>query len=166
MSVYALLLGMVLFVAALVAHVLVWRLTSVKREIFWLFGIFLVCPLLLVAVGTGNGYVDLREAVAISLVQLSLAVVYIQTYPALKSDIPTFRILLLLKQHTGRGLTDQEIIQMMAPARLFDDKLVELEGDSLILLKDGKLQLSLAGKVIAAVFSCYRSLLGLKTGSG
>ena len=164
MSAHVLITGILLFSVVLVAHVLLWRVVRIKREIFWLFTIFLLCPLLLVVATVVGGYEGVKEAIAIALTQISLAVVYIQTYPALKSDIPTFRILLLLQQM--HELTEEEILRQMDQAHLFDEKLIELESDSLIVQQDGKLVLSPLGKIIAMLFAYYRNLLGLKTGTG
>lgn len=158
--------GVVFFIAWFFLHILVWRVLKVKREMLWLFILFLgapFCSMFFLALYTT---LTRLEVVSIALVHFSLAVIYLQTYPALKYDVPSFRILMLLDKNRKNGLSKDEINANIKQNELFDDKLTGLKDDALIVLKDGKLTLSLSGKILALIFAAYRRLLRVENGKG
>jgi len=149
----------------MVTHVLLWRVARVNREIFWLFAIFLLCPLLLVAAAVACGYSDALESVAIALVHTSLAVVYIQTYPALREDIPSIRILMLVDSQPN-GMTREDILNQLDGAQFLETKIEDLENDILVASDGAVLRLTPAGTLLAVTFGLYRRLLGTPSGRG
>ncbi len=154
-----------MFATTLVAHVVLWRVTFVKKEIFWLFSVFLLCPLLLVSAAIACGYEEALEGVAIALVQTSLAVVYIQTYPALREDIPSICILMQVHSQPN-GMNREDILSQLDGARFLETKIGDLENDVLVDSDEGFLRLRPAGKFLAAIFGLYRRLLGNPSGLG
>lgn len=154
-----------MFAAAMVTHVLLWRIARVGKEIFWLFAIFLLCPLLLVAAATAFGYSGAMEGLAIALVQTSLAVVYIQTYPALREDIPSIRILMLVDSQPD-GMPREDILSQLDGAQFLETKIEDLESDVLVTSEGGVLRLRPAGALLASIFGLYRRLLGSQSGQG
>jgi len=106
----------------------------------------------------------LLDSLGAALLWLALAAAYIQTYPALKEDIPSFRLLLLLEKHPG--MSKEAIIEAMKQENLFSAKLDELENERLVVEKKGKVALSPAGRKLANLFYYYRKILGLKPGEG
>ena len=149
----------------MLAHVLLWRFARVSKEIFWLFTIFLLCPLFLVAAATACGYCGAMEGVAVALVQTSLAVVYIQTYPALREDIPSIRILMLVDSQSN-GMPREEILSQLDGAQFLETKIEDLESDVLVASDGGILRLTTAGALLASIFGLYRRLLGSRSGQG
>lgn len=164
MTAFILFTGLLCFVFALMTHIVIWRIWAPKKQLFWLFGIFLCMPLF-VLITCANGFqLSLLDSLAAALLWLAMAVAYIQTYPALKEDIPSFRLLLLLEKHPG--MSKEDIITAMKQDNLFSAKLDELENDSLLVNKKGRLELSPAGRKLADLFYYYRKILGLKPGEG
>jgi hypothetical protein len=159
--------GVGLFVVMLALQVLVWRLLRVRREIAWLFGLYLAIPGVL-----GISLCAMRAAeplsiLAVGLLYLALAAAYIQTYPALRENIPSFRILLLVDRHSESGLSESEIVARLRGEGLFQTKVDDLVRDGLARkAPDGKLQATGSGAFLAGVFRAYRNLLGLRIGKG
>ncbi|MEK8015729.1 MAG: hypothetical protein VSS75_002595 [Candidatus Parabeggiatoa sp.] len=164
MTASILLPGLLCFLFALIAQIFIWRIWAPKKQIVWLFGIFLGMPLF-VLIACANGFeLTLLDSFAVALLWLALSVAYIQTYPALKEDIPSFRLLLLLDKHPG--MSKEAIIEAMKQENIFSAKLDELENDTLLVNKKGRLELSPAGRKLADLFYYYRKILGLKPGEG
>lgn len=149
----------------MVAHVLLWRVARVNKEIFWLFVIFLLFPLLLVVAAMAFGRNDVTVNVAIALVEVSIAVVYIQTYPALREDIPSIRILTLVDSQAD-GMNKEDILSQLDGAQFLETKIDDLENDALVISTDGILHLTAAGGLLAMVFGFYRRLLGSSSSQG
>jgi len=164
MTAYILLTGLLSFVFALIAQIIIWRLWAPKKQMFWLFGIFLGLPLLVLIVCANWFVLTWLDSLAAALLWLAMAAAYIQTYPALAEDIPSFRLLLLLERQAG--MSKKQIIATMKKDNLFSAKLDELENDSLLVNKSGKFELSPTGKKLAHLFYYYRKILGLKQGEG
>ena len=156
--------GILCFVLALIAQIFIWRIWAPKKQMFWLFGIFLCMPLFALIACANWFELTLLDSFAAALLWLAMAAAYIQTYPALKEDIPSFRLLLLLEKRAG--MSKEQIIAAMKTDNLFSAKLDELENDSLLVDKNGRLELSPAGRKLADLFYYYRKMLGLKRGEG
>jgi len=165
MPAHVLIAGISLFAVSLISHVLLWRIVRVKREIFWLFTIFLLCPLLLVAAVVVGGYEGAKEAVAIALIHISLAVVYIQTYPGLREDIPSIRILKQIHSQPN-GMNREDILSQLDGARFLETRIDDLENDVLVTSDGGVLRLTPIGTLLAVIFGLYRRLLGAPSGRG
>jgi hypothetical protein len=161
---YILFTGLLSFVLALIAQIFIWRIWTPKKQMFWLFGIFLCLPLFVLIVCANWFALTLLDSFAAALLWLAMAAAYIQTYPALREDIPSFRLLLLLENQPG--ISKEQIIAAMKTNNLFSAKLGELENDSLLINKNGRLELSPAGRKLANLFYYYRKMLGLKPGEG
>lgn len=167
MNALCLLTGLIFFVLALVSHVLIGKFFKIRREIACLALLFLlIMPLLLAGFFAGR-QVPLGEFYASAMVYLSLALAYLQTYPALKTEIPTFRILLLIHRAKREGLTIGEIEKNLSgDAELYNLKMTELQEDRLLDRQEGRWVLKRAGALLADTFILYRRLLGLKSGRG
>jgi hypothetical protein len=165
MTIYVLSTGFICFALALTTQIVIWRICAPKKQMFWLFGIFLCLPLLAPIVCTLLFEFKLLDSLAATLLWLAMAAAYIQTYPALREDIPSFKLLLLLEKEQA-GMSKKQIITAMKTDNLFSTKLEELENDSLLVTKNGKLELSPAGRKLANLFYFYRKMLGLERGEG
>jgi hypothetical protein len=156
--------GVLCFLFALIAQIVIWRIWAPKKQLFWLFSLFFCLPLFILMACANRFELTLLDSLAAALLWLALAAAYIQTYPALKEDIPSFRLLLLLEKHPG--MSKEAIIEAMKQENLFSAKLDELENDTLLVNKKGRLGLSPAGRKLADFFYFYRKMLGLKPGKG
>ena len=161
-------LAFLLFVFSLIIHLVMWRLFNVQREIRLLLTIFLAIPFFSFVLWSLAGSLERWRIFAIAIAYFSLAIFYVQTYPILKRDIPSFRILFLLGKNKNEGLLETEIIDAFrGDLELFDIKVEELQKDALVMIKpDGHLALTGGGQLLATLFIFYRRLLGLGEGQG
>lgn len=166
MPVFILWWALIAFVATLTIHVVVWRLCRVRREMLWVFILFLLLPMVVTSLGVAFGYVGMLEALAVWLAHVALSAAYVQTYPAFREEIPSFRILLAISAAGERGMTQEAILSLFEKSSLFADKMTDLDNDGLLREVDGRLRLTRAGRLIARTFYHYRRLLGLESGLG
>jgi len=161
-----LLWGIAAFAATLGAHIAVWQLARPRREMLWLFVLFLLLPAVVVILTVVSGRAGMPEALAVWLMHAALSVVYVQTYPAVREEIPSFRILLAISAAGEHGLTRDRVLSLFEHSTLFADKMIDLDNDGLLRQVEGRLHLTRAGRLIAVVFHHYRRLLGLESGRG
>lgn len=159
-------LSLLLFMGVFALHVAVWRLFRVRREMVLLALLFLAIPGVALVAALVSGLLAPVETFAAALMLYALSMAYIQTYPGLKDDIPSFRILILLDQAGSEGMTESEILGRIGEQSLFAFKVAELEGDSLVIRVGDRVRLTPAGRILATVFRSYRRLLGLGLGKG
>jgi hypothetical protein len=166
---FVLSLGLCSFLALLLLQMALWRLLRVRREMLGLALVYLLLPALMCAILALLRSVDNTALVLSYLLYLALACGYIQTYPALREDIPSFRILFEIESAGAAGLTPQEIAGRLHADRggLYSKKVEDLAQDGLICIgADGQMQLRPAGRTLARMFKLYRKTLGLGHGLG
>lgn len=159
--------GVGAFLALLAVQVVLWRLLRIRREMLGLAVVYLFLPfvvLLGLFMGTAAARLDLMLA---GFLYVALACGYIQTYPALREDIPSFRILFAIDAAGPAGLSEEGVVAVMQTDKLFTRKTEDLSNDRLVGVDaDGKVHLLPAGRVLALVFRAYRKTLGLQRGLG
>lgn len=162
--------GLGCFAAIFLVHLTVWRSGRVQREMLWLFLLFLFIPIVAAVMAVLVG-VSIGDVSIILLLYLAVAAAYIQTYPALKEDIPSFQILLCVYaaergDTSGVGVGAEEVVATIGGTGLVTVKLDELNGDQLLSEHQGDITLAPAGRALALFFYYYRRLLGLAAGKG
>ncbi|MES2191485.1 MAG: hypothetical protein V4454_15300 [Pseudomonadota bacterium] len=159
--------GLGAFVVLLALQVVLWRLLGVKREMLGLAVVYLLVPFV-VSIGLVIGtQVDLLDLLLAAFLYLALASGYIQTYPALREDIPTFRILFAIEAAGQAGVSEEGIVAALQTGNLLTKKMEDLSSDRLVGVGvDGQLHLLPAGRLLALVFRAYRKALGLRRGLG
>ena len=165
MTLLVLAYGIGLFLAVLVTHVLIWNLLRIRKEILWLAFVFFVVPGATLLLVWSADLLDVSSVTASGMLHASLAVVYIQTYPALREDIPSIRILMSVHRRP-EGMTRPEIIERLVAQGFFDTKIKDLQNDALVCAQDDRLYLTVMGSRLAGVFHYYRKLLGHAVGRG
>lgn len=165
MTLTVLVYGISLFIVALTMHVLLWKLFCIRKEVLWLIVVFMAIPFMVLVTLCVAGYLGIIVVAAVGMLHMALAVVYVQTYPALREDIPSMRILMLVHENHG-GLTRHDLVARLARHKLFEAKILDLENDSFVRVMDGKMTLTTAGAALAAIFNFYRRLLGCDAGKG
>ena len=113
-----------------------------------------------------SGILSWVEGISSGALYLAMAAAYVQSYPAFQADIPTFKILLLINEEAGKALSTEKILSKLALGNLFGDKLDDLIQEGLVAEKEGKLFLGQGGVLLVRIFSRYRQILGLQTGTG
>ncbi|MCP4701860.1 MAG: hypothetical protein GY862_34115 [Gammaproteobacteria bacterium] len=158
--------GISCFLFAFIVHMAVWRIWPSGKDISRLFLIFICLPFLPSLIAAQWLELSPFAFFAMVLLWFALSAAYIQTYPALKEDIPSFRLLFLIDDSGPQGINRENLLGKIGGDDLFLRKIDELEKDGLILEKDGKLELSRAGRFLSSVFYYYRRILGLQPGEG
>jgi len=158
--------GFFVFATFWILHLLWWRLCRPKGEIRPLVLVFLVAPgLLFLGINRFYPFWGTLDLALAFFVHLALAVVYIQTYPAIASTIPSFRILIGVHASKG-GLSVPEIEGLFAQGELIGSRVELLGEDGLVRSGEKGLELSSFGRLLAVVFLTYRRFLGLQRGQG
>lgn len=165
MSVLSVLVPLAVFLCSFVLHLVIWRMVGIKKEIAGLFIIFIAIPIFLHVFLAFLG-ININSLTASLLLCLAVSSAYIQTYPALKEDIPSFQITLYVNQLGRQGVSEDEIIDKFQHGNFFRAKMDELQNDSLLLTDQNNYFLSSSGKLLASLFYQYRKLLGLNLGDG
>jgi hypothetical protein len=158
----------IIFLGSFLVHVIAWRLLKPKAQIAYLFGIFFFLPLAVYfcLVISYHNRLDLSLAV---LLDLAVASVYVQTYPAIQANCPSLFIVHIIGRSKD-GLALGSVRQRIEKVGLtsLDARVNDLFNDRLISTsKDDAVHLSLSGKFLALVIVVLRQrILGLKEGEG
>ena len=173
MNIFAssMLFGVSFFLCIFTLHVALWRVLSIKREIFALLILFIIFPLIALAVNIILGVFSFFETILVSLFYFSISLAYIQTFPAIKENIPSFKIMLYvhsrsLGKQKNTKISAKQIEDALTDESLMTTKIQELKGDGLMILDKDGFSLTIPGKYLALIFYRYRALLGLKEGRG
>ncbi|MES2910980.1 MAG: hypothetical protein V4718_06315 [Pseudomonadota bacterium] len=159
--------GVGAFLVLLAAQVILWRVLGVRREMLGLAVVYLLMPVFVFVAMALLTNTDLLDLILAGFLYLALACGYIQTYPALREDIPSFRILFAIDAAGPGGLSEDEIAAALGIRNLLSRKMDDLSSDRLVGVDaDGKLHLLPAGRWLAIVFRTYRKTLGLQRGLG
>jgi hypothetical protein len=106
------------------------------------------------------------ELVAVSLLAYLCSAVYIQSYPAFQEDIPSFRILALIRGAGDRGIEEEEVIGALEGTSLFTSKASDLIDEGMIRIEPNQVILTPSGEKVTHLFSYLRKWLGIKDGDG
>lgn len=158
--------GAGLFLTLIVFHVLVWRIIKPKGEIIPLGGLFVLFPLLLILTQYLFSPLQLSkdEIWLGGVLYFVLAGCYIQTWPAITTEIPSLKILLLL--HFRGPLSECEIISAFTQHEMLQSRLDLLRQDHLIYMDGLTPKLCRTGKLLVRLFLAYRAFLGANVGEG
>ncbi len=150
-------LGLVVFQTLWWRFLKIWK-GEIPLMIGWMFLIFLLFPLVIFFVS--------RE-LAGSLLLLSFSLSYLFGFPAVVARSPSLEILRLVQRSMRHGgLSKEELIMNLAKADLIQDRMRDLASDRMIRQQNGKIEVRLFGRVVAAFFYYYRKILGLPPGTG
>jgi hypothetical protein len=152
-------------IITITVKVLIWRVIYIKREMGTLLCILAFTPFLLVLIFANVYNLDRIDICYVSFYSFAALSAYIQTYPALREDIPTIKILNLIFDNK-----EISVIELLSNPSLnkslHDVKIEELINDKL-LFKDGNiLVLGRWGKFLAISFSKYRVIFDVDNETG
>ena len=154
------------FAGLMLIHVLVWRFFKVRKQILWLFLIFLGVPTLAFLAGLARGS-DLTGWALWYLLMFTLSCCYILFFPAVQTESPTLTMVRHLDRNKcADGLTRDEIMAAMCTDQPIQDRLMDLQNNGLIRASAGPQRLSGPGRLVAAFFYNYRRAMGLPCGEG
>lgn len=151
--------GFAWFGAALVLHVAAWRWLAPRRQLPWLFGIMLGVPCVL--------WTCRLHDVRAFVVATSLALAYIQTYPAAQARSPSLMILGAARRlGPGGCVTRADLAAAVRSDMSLDIRFSDLDRERLLVPVDGGLRLTLPGRLLAMAFVTLRRSLNLGPGAG
>lgn len=152
-------LGAAWFAAAILGHVLVWRWLAPRRELPWLFGTLLGVPAAAWAFAPGQ--------VRAFVVAVSLALAYIQTYPAAQARSPSLLILGAARRLSKAGCATRDDIAAAVRADMsLDTRFRDLDRERLLETTAAGPRLTATGRLLAIAFVAFRRLLSLPQGAG
>jgi hypothetical protein len=157
--------GFIGFLIFLLIHSFVWNIFRISAEIKCLFGLiifhlFIFNSLMIFVCGF-----EFDNFIMTNILLSSLLLAYIQTYPALREDIPSVKILMLVNQH--QGINFKELIDNKKLNKdLKGSKENDLLNDGFIIDKKTHFELTKIGKFIAQIFKFYRKLINIQCKTG
>lgn len=166
--------GLTLFTWCLALHVVIWRIRRPTTWAQWLTALVMV--FLVAGPGVGwlivqpaflddSGLPPLTEWLALMLLHGPLSAVYIIGYTLISGFSPSVEILKLLERTPG-GLLRAEVDLPFLRDALGGDRVGNLLAGGLIRHVGQEVQLAPGARVLTAVVSSYRQLLGLPERGG
>ncbi len=155
-----------LFGAALVLHVLFWRLLGPpKRHVPALLAVFFGPALAYALVFFGR-----REALdvcSVLLLHAALSCAYMQTYPAAQALSPSLQIVLIVASSRS-GVAVEELNRRLAGRVILGERIDDLLAAGLLApgRSAGTLAITRRGAMIVPPFLLLRKILGLELGRG
>lgn len=154
------------FAGLILIHVVVWRLFKVRKQILWLFLIFLGIPTVVFLGGLATRSAPIEWMLWYLLI-FTVSSCYILFFPAIQAESPTLVMVRYLDKHKATGgATRDEIMAKMCSDQPLRDRLKDLQENGLIRASGGPQKLSGSGRLVAACFYYYRWAMGLPIGEG
>jgi hypothetical protein len=154
-----LIVGSAIFVIACIVQVLSWRIIKIQKEIQALAFVYFLLPLifcLMVVIATSMSWLTLMVGFTI---HVFLSASLILTYPSLKADIPSVRILRYVEANPGISKR-QLVVNLLRQEAFRSRKVGELIDEGLVTRQFDGLALSSYGRGIATIFHAFRRILG------
>jgi hypothetical protein len=161
--------GILLFTAALLIHLIIWRVHLPKKQTNTLLVIFsLVIVLGVLAIFRYPGLIrwsifsfrNIFEIFQLSLLYTTISVAYILSYPAIEVDSPTLIIIKAVFATGAAGLEKSSLEKLANNDLLILPRVRDMVFDRMVYVKDGKYKLMPKGLIMAKLFSCYRNIIG------
>ena len=149
----------VILLIALAVHVAVWRMSAATPS-----GLILIA-LLTGVVAAQCAFVAAFTAVpwptliVVTALALQTAACYVISYPALQAHSPSLEIARHLAAAGPGGITPAELYARLSEESLVRDRIHDLLRDALAVERDGRLQCTVRGALLARAFSAWKGLL-------
>jgi len=108
----------------------------------------------------------LPEVLGALLLHLSFSAAYIASYPAARAISPSLDILLIIEGSKDGSISKEELKNKFNDIRLVNARIDDLKDYHFMSKCGNSFSLGLAGKIVVALFTAYRRLLGLPQGEG
>lgn len=160
--------GILLFIAALLIHLVIWRLHLPRKQtnaLLLIFSLVLVSGISAILAYPGlikwSFYPALSffEIFQLFLLYTTLAVSYILSYPAIEADSPTLIIMRAVFESGAAGLDKTSLKRIADNDLLILPRIKDMVSDNMVYLKDGKYRLKTKGLIMAKTFSFYRNII-------
>lgn len=153
------------FLSILFIYVVYIRIIKPKTYIKHLFIIFLGLPIVAYNFTIFTNVYPAKIILPIEFLYISIAISFIQTYPAIHSWAPSLKIVYIMKNN-NKMLNEDMLKKHFNNKNLIMDRFNDLFNDGFIKITKNNIELTMKGKLLASFFYYYRKLLGLKEGDG
>jgi hypothetical protein len=150
---------LVLFVAALTLHLVVWRIRLPKfhtRTLLFLFGLVLIARM----VGLVFWPMPLHEVAHVCVFYVSLCLSYIITYSAFEADSPTLSLIRHAHDAADKGMSSEEVHLFLEKRPFVRARLAALTHDGLVQERNGRYFAAGQGSIFFRVILLFRKLYG------
>jgi len=164
--------GCILYIAAFVLHLAVWKIRVPGRQVRRILQIkfaTLAAGLTALYLAASRNWAPAYympegafEYMHIALFFISATLAYMITYSAIEADSPS--LVMVMAIDSSNGLEKKEFMKRMNDDVLVKPRVRDLVRDSLVRLEGGRYATTPKGALTARIFILYRSLLGLGKG--
>lgn len=163
------------FFTCLAFHVLLWRmrLSAISSLILLVIFLFIPSAGFLALILFAWKIPVIRESLPgpaalmeILFLHLSLSLVYIANYPAVRAISPSLEVMLYVSSSPGGKMTEAEIARRFSDTTLVNARVDDLMIYRLLIVRSGRYELTGFGRYIIRSFIGYRAMLGLPAGDG
>jgi len=152
-------LGIAGFGVSFLIHILVWRRERPKRQLVWLFGIFMACPAFIYVV-LFCVFADKQFLGLAGFLHILFSLAYILSYPAIQAPSPSLKIIREVTAAMPQGLSPEDIYRVLSVNESIGFCVDNLIEEKLLCFRKDRFVLSLSGSLIAGFFRNYRRWLG------
>lgn len=147
-------------------HILCWRVKMPARSSSGLLMIFLLTPLLSMAIFSNFYTFDIifPDAFGVTLFYVSCMLVYICLYSAIEQHSPTLSIITHIEKHGDDGCDNECILKHIKLGEEIDKRLIAMSEAGWIAQNNGNCVLTRHGYHIATIFNIGAQILGFEKG--
>lgn len=169
---HPLIYGLLHFLAFFLIHVLVWRLTKLRKtpkNIVIIYCLTLLFSAVYLVYELRNSpttswsfekNLQLIEYFHGILLSCSLFCAYLLTYPGIESDSPSCAILLTLEKSAASGISQDSLTRAISDQAMTLDRLQGLLRDKKIEYRNGRFSISINGQKFLNLFKKLRQIYG------
>jgi FkbM family methyltransferase len=148
----ALLTSVLLFVVALLVHVILWRRRRPQHQMLGLFWVFVVTPLFLALIWIAAGLpaiVRISDLPAIACFYIGAGACYMIAYTAVEETSPSLAIVEALRTAGSAGCSFDELHEVIIRSRIVERRMEALRRDRIIIAANGGFVLTARGRSAA-----------------
>ena len=159
-----------LFLAALLLHLIIWRIRIPRRQSAALLVILLAALPLGLATDAWipfwkpSGPLGFWQYVHIAVFYCTMSLGYVVAYSALEERSPSMTLLTFVADAGPRGRTRPELEQTLARANPVENRLEAMIRDHMVVRTHNGYQLTRKGRIWARTFSCWLRWIGAARG--
>ncbi len=168
MTITFLLIGVASFSLSLALHVLLWRLSRPRSDLWVLLAIFLAFPTLvalLILAGRAAlpdaGFPAPLDVGAVLMLHWAISAAYVQSYPAAQAQSPSLEIAHAIAKSAPRGLSREELMATLTTGSLVQARVEDLVSNRLIRMEGDRYVLTPGAARLVEFFLGLRAFLGL-----
>ena len=161
--------GLGLFILSLIIQVIILRIHIPKRQMAFLFNLFIVILVLGISgnfflkysdIVSGSRLLSIPETMHVILFFVSMVLAYLLAYSAVEADSPSLLITMTIYKTGSEGIGEEKLMKTLDMDRFFESRISRLVEDKMIELKDGKYRVAPKGRLAMNIVIGYRKIMG------